>query len=34
VIFLLLAVAVGVIAAVVPARRGSRLQVVEALQAE
>ena len=34
VIFLLLAVAVGVIAAVVPARRGSRLQIVEALQAE
>jgi putative ABC transport system permease protein len=33
-IFLLLAVAVGVIAAVVPARRGSRLQVVEALQGE
>ena len=33
-IFLLLAVAVGVIAAVVPARRGSRLPVVEALQAD
>ena len=32
--FLMLAVAVGVIAAVVPARRGARLQVVEALQAE
>ena len=33
-IFLLLAVAVGVIAAVVPARRGARMQVLEALRAE
>jgi putative ABC transport system permease protein len=33
-IFLLLAVVVGVVAAVVPARRGARLQVLEALRAE
>lgn len=33
-IFLVLAVVVGVIAAVVPARRGARLQVLEALHAE
>jgi putative ABC transport system permease protein len=33
-IFLLLAVMVGVIAAVVPARRGARMQVLEALRAE
>ena len=33
-VFLVLAVAVGVIAAVAPARRGARLQVLEALQAE
>jgi putative ABC transport system permease protein len=33
-IFLLLAVVVGVLAAVVPARRGARLQVLEALRAE
>ena len=33
-IFLLLAVAVGVIAAVVPARRGARMQVLDALRAE
>jgi FtsX-like permease family len=34
VVFLLLAVIVGVVAAVVPARRGARLQVLEALHAE
>jgi putative ABC transport system permease protein len=34
VVFLLLAVAVGVVAAVVPARRGARLQVLEAMRAE
>jgi putative ABC transport system permease protein len=33
-IFLVLAIAVGVIAAVAPARRGARLQVLEALHAE
>ena len=33
-IFLLLAIAVGVIAAVVPARRGARMQVLDALRAE
>jgi putative ABC transport system permease protein len=33
-IFLMLAVAVGIIAAVAPARRGARLQVLEALHAE
>jgi predicted lipid-binding transport protein (Tim44 family) len=33
-IFLVLAVAVGIIAAVAPARRGARLQVLEALHAE
>ena len=33
-IFLLLAVVVGVVAAVIPARRGARLQVLEALRAE
>ena len=34
VVFLVLAVAVGVVAAVVPARRGARMQVLEALRAE
>jgi putative ABC transport system permease protein len=34
VVFLLLAVLVGVVAAVVPARRGARMQVLEALHAE
>ena len=34
VVFLLLAVVVGVVAAVVPARRGARLQVLEAMRAE
>jgi putative ABC transport system permease protein len=34
VVFLLLAVAVGIVAAVVPARRGARLQVLEAMRAE
>ena len=34
VVFLLLAVIVGVLAAVVPARRGARLQVLEAMRAE
>jgi len=34
VVFLLLAVVVGVAAAVVPARRGARLQVLEAMRAE
>ena len=33
-IFLILAVVVGVVAAVVPARRGARMQVLEALRAE
>ena len=33
-VFLLLAIVVGVLAAVLPARRGSRLQVLEALRAE
>ncbi len=33
-VFLVLAVIVGVLAAVVPARRGSRLQVLDALRAE
>ena len=33
-VFLVLAVVVGVVAAVVPARRGARLQVLEALRAE
>jgi putative ABC transport system permease protein len=33
-VFLLLAVLVGVVAAVVPARRGARLQILEALRAE
>jgi putative ABC transport system permease protein len=33
-LFLLLAVVVGVIAAAVPARRGARLQVLDALRAE
>jgi ABC-type lipoprotein release transport system permease subunit len=32
--FLLLAVAIGVLAAVAPARRGARLPVLEALQSE
>ena len=34
VVFLLLAVLVGIVAAVAPARRGSRLQVLEAMRAE
>jgi putative ABC transport system permease protein len=34
VVFLLLAVAVGIVAAVVPARRGARLEVLEAMRAE
>ncbi len=34
VVFLLMAVAVGVLAAVVPARRGARLQVLDAMRAE
>jgi putative ABC transport system permease protein len=34
VVFLLLAVVVGIVAAVVPARRGARLQVLEAMRAE
>lgn len=33
-VFLLLAVGVGILAAVVPARRGARLQVLEAMRAE
>ena len=34
VVFLLLAVVVGILATVVPARRGARLQVLEAMRAE
>jgi putative ABC transport system permease protein len=34
IVFLALAVLVGVLAAVVPARRGARMQVLEALRAE
>ena len=34
VVFLVLAVVVGVLAAALPARRGARLQVLEALRAE
>jgi putative ABC transport system permease protein len=34
IVFLLLAVAVGIVAAALPARRGARLQVLDAMRAE